>query len=185
MTGREYDMASEILNPKNAAWPASLAAATVLGSFALACIFPFAAFAALAALTMKPRTGLALVASAWAANQAVGFFVLSFPWDAQAVGHGIAILAATLAAFGVARFTAAKMGSNPFVRSVIALVSAFVVYEVLLLAYAQFGGGAENFTAQIVSEVALNDALWFAGLMALRLVLSQVSGEKALLTAAR
>jgi hypothetical protein len=173
-------MANEILNPKTAAWPASLAAATVLGSFALACVFPFAAFAALAALTMKPRTGLALVASAWAANQAVGFFVLSFPWEAQAVGHGIAILAATLAAFGIARFTAAKMGSNPFVRSITALISAFVVYELVLLAYAQYGGGAENFTAQIVGDVALNDALWFAGLMALRLVLSRATGQAAL-----
>jgi hypothetical protein len=178
-------MASEILNPKTAAWPASLAAATVLGSFALACIFPFAAFAALAALTMKPRAGLALVASAWAANQFVGFFILSFPWDAQAVGHGIAILAATLAAFGVARFTAAKMGDNAVIRSITALISAFIVYEVILLAYAQIGGGAENFTADIVGQVALNDALWFAGLMALRFVLNAVTGEKALLSPAR
>jgi hypothetical protein len=173
-------MAREILNPKTAAWPASLAAATVLGSFALACIFPFAAFATLAALTMRPRTGLALVASVWAANQAVGFFILSFPWDAQAVGHGIAILIATLAAFGVARLTAAKMGGNPFVRSVTALVSAFAVYQVLLRAYAQFGGGAENFSAQIIGEVGLNDALWFAGLMALRFALSRATGQVAL-----
>jgi hypothetical protein len=173
-------MANEILNPKTAAWPASLAAGTVLGSFALACIFPFAAFAALAALTMNRRAGLALVASAWAANQFVGFFVLSFPWDAQAVGHGLAILGATLAAFGVARFTAAKMGSNPMVRSITALISAFAVYEILLRAYAQFGGGAENFSAQIIGEIALNDSLWFAGLMALRFALAQATGEKAL-----
>jgi hypothetical protein len=116
----------------------------------------------------------------WAANQVVGFFVLSFPWDSQAVGHGVAILAATLAGFGMARFAAAKMGSNPFVRSIAALVWAFVVYEVLLRAYAQFGGGAENFSTQIVGEVALNDTLWFAGLMAVRFALSQLTGEKAL-----
>jgi hypothetical protein len=173
-------MANEMLNPKTAALPASLAVGTVLGSFALACIFPFAAFAALAALTMNRRAGLALVASAWAANQFVGFFVLSFPWDAQAVGHGVAILGATLAAFGVARFTAAKMGSNPFIRSITALVSAFAVYEVLLLAYAQIGGGAENFSADIVGQVALNDALWFTGLMTLRFVLSRMTGQATL-----
>ncbi|MGL5837776.1 MAG: hypothetical protein ACRCY3_04670 [Sphingorhabdus sp.] len=178
-------MTNDILNPKTAAWPASLAAATVLGSFALACVFPFAAFATLAALTMKPRTGLALVATVWGANQAVGFLLLSFPWEGQAVGHGIAILAATLAAFGIARFTAAKMGSNPFVRSVTALVSAFAIYQVLLRAYAQFGGGAENFSAQIIGEVALNDALWFAGLMALRFVVGQATGQRAVFNAAR
>jgi hypothetical protein len=177
-------MANDILNPKTAAWPASLAAATVLGSFALACVFPFVAFATLAALTMKPRTGLALVASVWGANQFVGFFVMSFPWDAQAVGHGIAILAATLAAFAMAGFTATKMGSNALLRSVTALVSAFVVYEVVLRAYAQFGGGAENFSAQIITDIAINDGLWFAGLMALRFALSRFTGQAALPAAA-
>ncbi len=176
-------MTTDILNPKTAAWPATLAVATLLGSFALACVFPFAAFATLAALTMRPRAGLALVGGVWAANQAVGFLLLSFPWEAQAVGHGIAILAATLAAFAVARFTADRMGSNAIVRCVTALVSAFVVYEVLLRAYAQFGGGAENFSAEIVSGVAINDALWFAGLMALRFILVQATGERALTTA--
>jgi len=167
------------LNRNTAAWPASLAAATIVGSLALACIFPFAAFATLAALTMRPRHGIALVAAVWAANQAVGFFLLSFPWDAQAVGHGIAILAATLAGFGAARLTAAKVGVNAFLRSATALISAFVVYEVLLRGYAQFGGGAENFSAEIVTGVAINDALWFAGLMVLRFVLSRATGESA------
>jgi hypothetical protein len=179
------DMTMDSLNPKTALWPASLATGSVLGSFALACVFPFAAFATLAALTMNKRSGLALIAAVWAVNQAVGFFVLSFPWDAQAVGHGISILLTTIAAFGVARFTAAKMGGNPLVRSITALVSAFVVYEVLLRVYAQFGGGAENFSAEIIGNVALNDALWFAGLMALRFVLSPVIGERAILSAAR
>ncbi len=178
-------MALDTLNSKTAAWPATLGGATVLGSFALACVFPFAAFATLAALTMKPRHGLALITSVWAANQAVGFFLLSFPWDAQAVGHGIAILVSTLAAFGIAGFTATKIGANGWLRSITALASAFVVYELLLRAYAQFGGGAENFSAEIISAVALNDAMWFAGLMALRFLLVQATGEKTLISAAR
>ena len=177
-------MASNILNPKAAAWPASLAAATVLGSFALACVFPFAAFATLAALTMKPRTGLALMASVWAANQFVGFFVMSFPWDAQAVGHGIAILAASLAAFAAARLTGARIAGHGVLRSGVALVSAFIVFQVLLRAYAQVGGGAENFSAEIITDVAINDALWFAGLMALRFALTRVTGQTALPAAA-
>ena len=172
-------MANAMLNPKTAAWPATLAGATVLGSLALACIFPFAAIAALAALTLDRRSSIALVGAVWAANQAVGFLLMNFPWDAQAVGHGIAILTATLAGFGVARI----VGS--ILRSVAALVSAFVVYEVLLRAYAQFGGGAENFSAEIVSGVAINDAMWFVGLLALRWVIGQATGEKALLSVAR
>jgi hypothetical protein len=173
-------MANEMLNPKTALWPASLAAGSVLGSWALACVFPFAAFATLAALTMSRRAGLALVASVWAANQAVGFFILSFPWDAQAVGHGIAILGCTLAGFAVARFVAERIRIGSSLRSVAALASAFAIYLTLMWGYAQVGGGAENFTLDINAAVALNDTLWFAGLMALRFVLSAVTGEKPL-----
>lgn len=171
-------MAHELLNPKTAAWPATLAGATILGSLALACVFPFAAIAALAALTLDRRSGIALVGAVWAANQAVGFLLMNFPWDAQAVGHGLAILAATLAGYGAARLVAGKVEGG-VLRSVAVLASAFIVYEVLLRGYAQFGGGAENFSAEIVSGVAINDAMWFAGLLALRWVIAQVSGAKA------
>jgi hypothetical protein len=173
-------MSNMITNPKSAAWPASLAAATVLGSWALACVFPFAAMAALAALTMNRRAGLATVATIWAANQFVGFFILSFPWDVQALGHGIAILGCTLAGFAAARFVAGRIAIGSALRSVASLAASFAVYLALMRVYAQFGGGAENFTLEINAAVALNDALWFAGLMALRFVLSAVTGEKPL-----
>lgn len=170
-------MTNSLSTPRNAAWPAILATATVLGSLALACVFPFAAFAALAALTLDKRSGITLVAAVWAANQAVGFFLLTFPWDAQAVGHGIAILAATLAGFGVARLAADRI-ANPILRSGASLIAAFVVYQILLAAYAQIGGGAENFTPAIILDVARNDVLWFAGLMGFRFLLTRITGER-------
>ena len=177
-------MASENLNPKTAAWPATLAGSSVLGSFALACVFPFAAFAALAATTMRLRTGLALVISVWAANQAVGFFVLSFPWDAQAVGHGISILAASLIAFAAARLTGGKIAGNNLMRGGVALVSALIVFQILLRAYAQFGGGAENFSFEIIRDIAINDVLWFAALMAAHFALTRLTGKPVLPAAA-
>lgn len=177
-------MANTMLNPKTAAWPAALAGATVLGSLALACIFPFAAIAAIAALTLDRRSGIALVGAVWAANQAVGFLLMNFPWDAQAVGHGIAILAATLAGHGAARLVAGKVEGS-VLRSLAALAAAFIVYEVLLRAYAQFGGGAENFSAEIVSGVAINDIMWFTGLLALRWAIAQATGAKTALNAVR
>jgi hypothetical protein len=166
-------------------WPATLAFATVIGSFALACVFPFAAIAALAALTLDWRKGAALVAGVWLANQIVGFFILAFPWDGQAVGHGVAILAATLLGYGAARVIASRIDGNPFARAAAALVAAFVVYEVILLAYAQVGGGADNFTLAIVAEIARNDAFWFAGLMTVRYMLSRATGEAAMLVLKR
>ena len=73
-------MASEILNPKTAAWPASLAAAGVLGSWALACVFPLAAIATVAALTMRSKSMVWLWSSgAWAANQFVWIFRAELP----------------------------------------------------------------------------------------------------------
>jgi hypothetical protein len=174
------NMTSPKSNVGQAIWPVLLGASTVVGSLLLACVFPFASFAALAALTMTPRRGLVLVTAAWAVNQATGFFLMSFPWDAQAVGHGIAILAATLAATVVARLVAENMQGITALRAVAALVSAFVVHQILLRAYANVGGGAENFSAEIISGVALNDAIWFTGLLALRFVIAQFSGEKAL-----
>jgi hypothetical protein len=179
-TERMTNMTSPKLKAGQAVWPLSLAASTVVGSLLLACVFPFASFAALAALTMAPRRGLMLVTAAWAVNQATGFFLMSFPWDAQAVGHGIAILAATLAATVVARLVADKMQGVTALRAVGALASAFVVHQILLRAYASVGGGAENFSAEIISGVAVNDAIWFTGLLALRGVIAHFSGEKAL-----
>lgn len=173
-------MTNLLRTPDSTIWPASLATATVLGSLALACIFPFAAFAALAALTLDRRSSAVLIAAAWGVNQAVGFFLLSFPWDAQAVGHGIAILGTTLIACEAARFAASRVGPNPAVRSAVALVSAFAAYQLLLRAYASVGGGTENFSAEIVTLVARNDLLWFAGLLALRFVLTRASGGIAL-----
>jgi len=176
---------NNVFSAGEAAWPASLALATLFGSLALACIFPFAAFAALAALTMKPARGLALIAGVWAVNQATGFFVLSFPWDAQALGHGVAILAATMAGFAAAKFVAAKaVGKAAAIRAPLALGAAFAVYQLMLRGYASFGGGAENFSAEIVSAVALNDTLWFAGLFALRFVIAQFRRENSLFASA-
>ena len=173
-------MTSPKSNVGQAVWPLSLGLSTLVGSLLLACVFPFASFAALAALTMTPRRGLMLVTAAWTLNQATGFFLMSFPWDAQAVGHGIAILAATLAATAVARFTLGKVHGPVALRAGAALLTAFVVHQLLLRAYASIGGGAENFSAEIISGVALNDAIWFTGLMALRFIIAHFSGEKAL-----
>jgi hypothetical protein len=129
---------------------------------------------------MTPRRGFFLVTAAWMINQATGFFLMSFPWDAQAVGHGIAILAATLAATLVARLSLDKLRGPAGVRAAAALASAFVVHQILLRAYASVGGGAENFSADIIAAVAVNDVMWFAGLMLLRALIAHFAGERTL-----
>src|SRR5579862_7479693 len=94
-------------------WPVLLAVAAVGGSLVFACITPFAAFAALAAETQRPRAALGTLALIWAANQAVGFAFLDYPHDASTLMWGLAILAASLLATCAACFTVARLGSMP------------------------------------------------------------------------
>jgi hypothetical protein len=174
-------MNGEMMKSKEMIWPASLGISTILGCLLLACIFPFAAFATLAALTMKPRNAMLLLTGVWGINQAIGFFILSFPWDAQALGHGIAILVAMMLAYAAATsvlpFTKSK--SVPMMLSVpLALAAAFAIQQLALRAYAGFGGGAENFSAEIITAVGVENLFWFAGLLALRFFIAQGLGDK-------
>ena len=116
-------------------WPALLAAAAVGGSLAFACIAPFAALAALAAETQRPRAALGTLALIWAANQAVGFAFLDYPRDASTLLWGLAILVAALLATGAASFAVAHLGRmKRWQRLGLAFLAAFAVYQLALLA---------------------------------------------------
>lgn len=149
-------------------WPILLSLSAFLGSWATACIFPFAGFAAVSALTTDLRRGLAAVLGVWAINQAVGYGLLDYPGDANTLAWGVAIGAGAVAGFFAARMAARLPGAL-----VAAPVAAFAAYELLLFAVAHAIGGLETFSADIVLQIARNDALWFAGLMALRFLLTR------------
>ena len=85
------------------ALPAILAATTLTGSVVLACMMPFAAIAAIAALAMPARRGLAAVGLCWLGNQVLGFGLMGFPWDGATFAAGLSLLAASLVAFAAAR----------------------------------------------------------------------------------
>ncbi len=160
-------------------WPAALALSTFLGSWAFACVFPFVALAAIAAVTMPARLAAGTVGVVWLINQVVGFTLLSYPHTAYSYSWGLAIGAATLAAMFAAR---AIMGSERRLVSprlpaafLAAFLAAFATYELLLYAFAQFAGGLETFSAAIVGDIFRNDAIWFVGLAALRLVLTRAA----------
>ncbi len=61
------------------------------------CAVPFAAFGAVAAMTLPRRDALLLTVALWLVNQIVGFAVLHYPWDAMtltwgAIFAGVAVL---------------------------------------------------------------------------------------------
>lgn len=138
------------------ALPAILAATTLTGSVVLACMMPFAAIAAIAALAMPARRGLAAVGLCWLGNQVLGFGLMGFPWDGATFAAGLSLLAASLVAFAAAR----AVRGGPL----LAFPAAFAAFEASLFAYAIPFGDPALFSPEIVGLIALNDALWFAGL---------------------
>ena len=153
-------------------WPVLLAAAAVGGSLAFACITPFAAFAALAAATQKPRAALGTMALIWAANQAVGYAFLQYPFDAPTALWGVAILAAALLATFAASWVVARLDrERRWLSLAFAFAAAFSVYELALLIPSLFTGESANFAPGLVGDLALLDLAWLVGMAVLHEIL--------------
>jgi len=154
-------------------WAGILAAATLIGSYGLACIFPFAAVAALAALTLDWRNGALLVGAVWLGNQAVGYGLLDYPVDSYSLSRGVALGVGAITAFVVAKAVAGRW-TLAWPQALLALAAAFVTQQGVTFIDAVFSGSAENYALPIVGQVALNDALWFAGLALVKLGLDRI-----------
>lgn len=154
-------------------WPAILAMAAVGGSLALTCVAPFAAFAVATAGTLRLRSALGTMAVIWLANQAVGFGALGYPWTLNTVLWGLAIGAAaglaTLAASGTLhRFRS----SEGWLRLPLAFGTAFVVYEMAVMAVSPVLGSGDVFAPALLGRLALIDAAWLGGLVLVHAVLA-------------
>jgi len=156
-------------------WITIFGLVAVLGSFALACVFPFAAVAALAAVTLGARRGTLLVGATFAANQIVGFTLMGYPLDAQAFAWSGFIGAGAFAAFAAARLVRGDALVSP--RTLGSLVAAIMGYQAVMFVGAIVLDGFASSTPAIVAQIALNDLVWFAGLGALHLVLSLTIGR--------
>jgi hypothetical protein len=154
-------------------WTAVLGTSAIFGSYFFACVFPFAAMATIAALTLDVRRGVALVVATWFANQIVGFTLMHYPQTLDTVALGVSLGLGALAAYAVAHLVLRSVTSP--VRTVAALAGAFVAYQLVIYAGALGFGGADNFSADIIGGVALNDAIWFVGLYALHFALTRAA----------
>jgi hypothetical protein len=154
-------------------WSAVLGLTAILGSYGFACVFPFAAIAALAAVTLPVRRAVILVLAVWGANQIVGFTLMQYPHDAQAYAWGAVILTAAMAALWAATFVLKGSDSLLSLRMLAGLAASIAAYQVVMFGGAVVLGGFESSTPAIVAQVALNDCLWFAGLAAVRILLTR------------
>jgi hypothetical protein len=150
-------------------WSAILGLTAALGSYGLACVFPFAALAALAAVTLPARQAIVLMGAVWAVNQVVGFTLLGYASGDHAVSWGLVIGAAAFLALVAAKAVAGERLLS--VRSLAALAAAICAYQLVMFVGAYALDGFASSTPEIVATVACNDVLWFAGLATLRLAL--------------
>jgi hypothetical protein len=152
---------------RRAVWIALLVAASAAFSLGIACATPFAAFAAIAALTVPRRDALLLIGLVWFANQAVGFGMLHYPWTADCLAWGVGLgIVSMLATLG-AEWAAKRFNAVPGVLVwAVAFLFAFALYEGLLFAAsAIFQSGVEDYTAAIVGRIFTINAAAFLGLL--------------------
>jgi hypothetical protein len=159
-----------VASPRQVLWFALLFAASVAFSLGFACAVPFAAFGAIAALTLPRRGALLLAVAVWLANQVVGFACLGYPATASALAwggaFGVVAVLTTLAAQATARRLAAR---GAVLVPLVAFACAFLVYEgsLFVVAATLLGGTATDTPATVARILAIN-ATAFVGLLVLR-----------------
>ncbi|MGH6977283.1 MAG: hypothetical protein ACREED_09670 [Stellaceae bacterium] len=158
---------------RNWLWPALLAVAAIGGSWALACVTPFAAFAVILAESESRTTALVTVGLIWFANQVVGVMLLGYPLDVHSIGWGVAIGVAALLATAAAS-AVTRSGLRRGLSLIIAFAVAFAVYEIALALVAAATGELAEFTPVTVAHLAALDAAWLAGLVVLREALAMM-----------
>lgn len=153
--------------------PATGIVALVLGSvlftLGFACAVPIAAFAAIAAISFDRRAAPAAIGGVWLANQAWGFAFMHYPVDGETFAWGaalgvIAVLSCEAAGLATRRFSGV-------VGALVAFLSAFVVYEGVLIAIDLITNqSADDFAPATVARIFLINACAFGSLLALKTV---------------
>jgi hypothetical protein len=144
-------------------WLALLIAASVGFTLGFACAVPFAAFGAIAALSLPRRDALLLTLALWLVNQVIGFTMLHYPWDGTTLIWGAVLGAVALLCTAAAQV--ASRGRGIIAGSLTGFLAAFVVYEgSLYIVSAAALGGTEDSTAAIVQRILEINAVAFIGL---------------------
>lgn len=150
-------------------WILLLTAASTVTTLVLACATPFPALAALAAVHMQRRDGLALMLLAWAASQAVGFCLLDYPHDAKTVAWGAGLATAAIGSALGAYAALGRLGrASVPVRLAAGYGAAFLAFKLIVLLWAFGLGGADTSLApDIVARQFLRNGAILAGLFVL------------------
>jgi len=149
-------------------WMALLVLASLAFTLGFACAVPFAAFGAVAAMTLPRRDALLVAVALWLVNQIIGFTILQYPWDGMTLAWG-AILG-VIAVLSTVAAQAAMRRHNIAITAIASFAAAFVVYESGLYLISIPLGATEDFTAAIVIRILEINAASFAVLLAAALL---------------
>ena len=166
-------MAAPGVSGASALWVSLLTAASTATTLALACATPFPALAALAAVHMRRRDGMALMLLAWAMSQFVGVFLLGYPCDGSTLGWAAALGTAAVgsALAGTAAVHAAGYRSVA-ARLSLAYAAGFTAFKGIVLAWALVLGGLHRVMApDLLAEQFVRNGAILIGLYALYRVL--------------
>lgn len=151
-------------------WIILLTAASTVTTLALACATPFPALAALAALHMRRRDGLILMALAWGASQATGFFILHYEIRDTTLGWALGLFVAAVAS-GLGAYAALSRleGRSSVLRLAAAYAAAFVAFKLVIAAFAAFwlGGLDTSLDLGIMAKQFVRNAAILGGLLAI------------------
>jgi hypothetical protein len=150
-------------------WLGLLIAASAALSTVFTCITPFAAFAVIGATSLSRWSAVGLTVVLWLANQAVGYGVLHYPWNANSFAWGVAIGGAAVIGTLAAQWTVARLGAfRSAVQVLVAFGPAFALYQLTLYAVAvSILGGTGAFVPRIVGQVFLVNTVTLVGLYGL------------------
>jgi hypothetical protein len=162
-------------NGRRFLWLGLMVAASMAFTFGFACAVPFAAFGAIAALTLPRREALLLTVALWLVNQVIGFTVLSYPWDGMTFLWG-AILGVVAVLSTVAALAVITQRSL-VVSAPSSFGAAFIVYEGVLYLVSIPMGATADFTAAIVVRILEINVAGFAALLAAALLAASASAR--------
>jgi len=150
-------------------WIVLLTVASTATTFALACMTPFAALAALAALHMRRRDGIVLMLMAWLASQLTGFLLLGYPHTASTFAWAIGIEVGAVAAVLGAEAALGRLEHAALpVRLGGAFVAGLLAYKAVLLVWSLFlGGVAVALDPVLLLRQLVRDGAILVGLYAL------------------
>ncbi|KTE39268.1 MULTISPECIES: hypothetical protein [unclassified Sphingopyxis] len=152
-----------------ALWVSLLTAASTATTLVLACATPFPSLAALAAVHMRRRDGLALMLLAWAASQFIGFFLLGYPRDGSTLAWGVGLGTAAIGS-ALAGYAALRVAGYRSVAAQLSLAYAagFTAFKGIILLWALVLGGLHTAMApDLLVEQFLRNGAILIGLYAL------------------